>query len=49
MKEGTIIKRTDVCFKFHNGFKRKLDEIEELVIHGTVGKSATGFINWILI
>lgn len=44
----TAIKRYEVTSMYHNGWKRKAEEIEELVIHGTQGKTANGLINWMV-
>lgn len=43
-----IIKRFDVSEMWHPGWKRKIEEITEVVIHGTPGKTATGLLQWMI-
>lgn len=48
MTKEIIAKRFEVSMKYHNGWHRPIDDIEEIVIHATPGKSATGLLNWML-
>lgn len=43
-----IIKHFNITNTWHPGFRRKAENINEIVIHGTHGKSANGLMQWIL-